>query len=177
MYSLSSTSTSFCLEDKATFATPKILNVNADKTRCRKRSVSETSAESTPAGELKPIGNQPSQTEKNINNKSPNQKAGVEASVKQNPLIRRSTHVPFFIPAIIPNMKPTTPEITQATTSNANEAKNRSPITSTTLLRYNKEVPKSTCNIDFTQLINCWSFDSFNPHYLVLFLSLFVLTL
>src|SRR5690625_7609733 len=136
MYSLSSTSTSFCLVCKATFATPKILNVNAGKTRCRKRSVSETSAESTPAGELKPIGNQPCQTEKNINNKSPNQKAGVEASVKQNPLIRRSIHVPFFIPAIIPNMNQTRPEITQATTNNANEAKNHSHMTSKTYLRY-----------------------------------------
>src|SRR5690625_2358584 len=129
MYSLSITSTSNNLVCKPTFATTKILIVNAGKPICRKRSVSETSAESTPAGELKPIGNQPSQTEKNINNKSPNQKAGVEASVKQNPLIRRSIHVPFFIPAIIPNMNPTRPEITQATTSNANEAKNRSPMT------------------------------------------------
>src|SRR5690625_296966 len=168
-YSLSSTSINFCLVCKATLATPKILSVRPGNIKCRTRSTNETFSASTPAGDPRPIGSHPSQTEKSINNKRPTQNAGVDASVKQYPLIKRSTHVPCFIPASTPNKNPKTPDIVHATVINASDAMNRSPITLTTGLRYNNEVPKSPCTTDFPHRRNCCTFGSFSPQYAAIF--------
>src|SRR5699024_10202649 len=161
--------TNFCRVCNATFATPNILSVNAGRNRCLSRSISDTSEERTPAGEPRLTGNQPSQTENNMRSNSPIQKAGVEASVKQYPLIRRSIHVPSFIPEMTPSKNPITPEMSQAIPINANEARKRSPMTLATSLRYKREVPKSPCKTFFPQLINCWTFGSFNPQYSAIF--------